>query len=114
MLEQVLGDWEEGGGGSLFAPRSVSLFPIPVIGSITRGTQWLNCSMHSSMEPCIEQFSLWVSRAMEPIPGIGKRLLSCRANAVSQAQHVCPAARTAQRDGECTVTVTMTVSVSAL
>ena len=32
-------------------------FPIPVIGSIARGTQRLNCSMRGSMKPRIEQFS---------------------------------------------------------
>ena len=26
-----------------------SLFPIQVIGSVARGTPWLNCSMHGSM-----------------------------------------------------------------
>ena len=30
---------------------------IPVIGSIARGTQWLNCSMRGSMVPRIEQLS---------------------------------------------------------
>ena len=34
-----------------------SLLPIPVIGSIARGDQRLNCSMRGSMEPRIEQFS---------------------------------------------------------
>ena len=34
-----------------------SLAPIPVIGSIARGTQRLSCSMRGSMEPRIEHFS---------------------------------------------------------
>ena len=29
--------------------------------------------MHGSIEPCIEQISRWVPRAMEPITGIGER-----------------------------------------
>ena len=54
---------------------STSRLPIPVIGSIACGDQRLNCSMRGSMEPRIEQFSHWSQHAMEPIAGIGKRLL---------------------------------------
>ena len=36
---------------------AIRLLPIPVIGSIARGTQRLNCSMHGSIAPRIEQFS---------------------------------------------------------
>ena len=46
---------------------------IPVIGSIARGTQRLNCSLRGSMEPRIEQSSLSSPRAMEQISGILQR-----------------------------------------
>ena len=42
----------KGGGWRVATPLR-----IPVIGSIARDTQRLNCSMHGSMEPRIEQFS---------------------------------------------------------
>ena len=46
------------GGGNLDEATEfmVSLFPIPVIGSIARGTP-NGCSMRGAMEPRIEQFS---------------------------------------------------------
>ena len=45
------------GGG----PTGASPVPIPVIGSVARGTQRLNCSMCGSVwRPRIEQFSRWV------------------------------------------------------
>ena len=60
----------------LAPPLSISLLPIPVIGSIACCDQRLNCSLRGSMEPRIEQFSRSVPRAMEPITEIGNRLPS--------------------------------------
>ena len=69
---------------------ATGLLQIPVIDSIACGDQRLNCSMRSSMEPYVEQFSNCVPRAMEPITGIRKRLLAtCRSSGSKRLRSRC-------------------------
>ena len=51
---------------------SLVFFPIPAIGSIARGTQWLSCSMHGSMGRTLNTSAIACRVLRNQLPELGK------------------------------------------